>query len=503
MGIGPPPEVPVPPEPIIEVDSGDPVTPHVLTLGAWAVGDEASGTVTITNLGDGTLDLDAIEFDDEAWTVDASTLPMRLGLFQEATLTITFRPVRDGPVLRSFTVLSNDPEHPRIGVRLVGTGGAPSISVEPGSYDFGRHPVGCSGEAEITISNVGSRPLEVTDVRLDGLPMGMEVELPGPFSLDPSGQTTVSFLWRILSMGDLRTTLHIESNDPQYPEVAVPLVAGGLPYVPVVDGFEQGGVTIGDVLFVVDNSCSMGEEQASMAANFPVFVDIVELVGLDYRLGVVTTDSPLLQGPPVESSYINPAGSFGAQTTVGTLGSGYERALDMAWEALNFGLNPDFLREGATLDIVVVSDEMNQSFTFGSATAWAAALQSLRPDPSMVTVSNISGGDVGCFGAGGVADPEPLYVQLAALTDGVSGLICDSDWSTTLEALAWNTTGLRRVFELSETPVGGTIEVRWNGAPIAGWTYDSGSNSVNFSNESVPGAGWIEVRYATPQDCWD
>lgn len=45
-----------------------------------------------------------------------------------------------------------------------------------------------------------------------------------------------------------------------------------------------------DVLLVVDNSGSMGEEQANLAANFGAFVDTLEDAGADYRIAVTTTD---------------------------------------------------------------------------------------------------------------------------------------------------------------------------------------------------------------------
>jgi hypothetical protein len=48
-----------------------------------------------------------------------------------------------------------------------------------------------------------------------------------------------------------------------------------------------------DILFVVDNSGSMGEEQATLAANFEAFIDVLErpLVAANYRIGITTTDN--------------------------------------------------------------------------------------------------------------------------------------------------------------------------------------------------------------------
>lgn len=45
-----------------------------------------------------------------------------------------------------------------------------------------------------------------------------------------------------------------------------------------------------DVLLVLDNSGSMGEEQANLAANFGPFIQKLEEAGADYRIGVTTTD---------------------------------------------------------------------------------------------------------------------------------------------------------------------------------------------------------------------
>jgi hypothetical protein len=48
-----------------------------------------------------------------------------------------------------------------------------------------------------------------------------------------------------------------------------------------------------DILFVIDNSPSMGEEQAKLAANFDAFIDVLEApdVRANYRIGITTTDN--------------------------------------------------------------------------------------------------------------------------------------------------------------------------------------------------------------------
>ncbi len=48
-----------------------------------------------------------------------------------------------------------------------------------------------------------------------------------------------------------------------------------------------------DILFVIDNSGSMGEEQGLLADNFPAFINVLEdpEVAANYRIGVTTTDN--------------------------------------------------------------------------------------------------------------------------------------------------------------------------------------------------------------------
>jgi len=60
-----------------------------------------------------------------------------------------------------------------------------------------------------------------------------------------------------------------------------------------------------DILFVIDNSGSMGEEQATLAANFERFINVLERpdVEANYRIGITTTDNgnPWCQGTGPEA----------------------------------------------------------------------------------------------------------------------------------------------------------------------------------------------------------
>src|SRR5687767_15154056 len=62
------------------------------------------------------------------------------------------------------------------------------------------------------------------------------------------------------------------------------------PPTTVTDVFVQVTTPKVDVLWVIDNSGSMEDEQADLVANFPAFMDFFLGSGLDYHIGVTSTD---------------------------------------------------------------------------------------------------------------------------------------------------------------------------------------------------------------------
>ena len=57
-----------------------------------------------------------------------------------------------------------------------------------------------------------------------------------------------------------------------------------------VDTFQQRTVEASDILFVVDDSCSMEDEQEELAANFDNFIQSFSGTNVDYHIGVVRGD---------------------------------------------------------------------------------------------------------------------------------------------------------------------------------------------------------------------
>jgi hypothetical protein len=160
---------------------------------------------------------------------------------------------------------------------------------------------------------------------------------------------------------------------------ALPLAA--CPEPPVFNRREQVDVFVQetrravDILLVVDNSCSMIDEQIKLGASFDRFIEQFVDAEVDYQIGVVTTDmvDPAQSGRLVGDTKlitseipIDEARTlFEANTHVCATGSGFERGLAAAKAAFSDdilgGENAGLLREEAALAVIFVSDEEDLS----------------------------------------------------------------------------------------------------------------------------------------------
>ena len=141
-----------------------------------------------------------------------------------------------------------------------------------------------------------------------------------------------------------------------------------------VDTFTQKAAGQVDILWVVDNSWSMGEEQTNLANNFASFMTYIDQSLIDYQIGVISTDmedlahSGRLQGSPkiITRATPNPQAAFAANVQVGTDGGGNEMGLLAAHDALTEPLastdNAGFHRPEASMAIIFVSDEDDKSY---------------------------------------------------------------------------------------------------------------------------------------------
>lgn len=302
------------------------------------------------------------------------------------------------------------------------------------------------------------------------------------------------------------------------------------------DVFTQQGNAEVDVLWVVDDSISMSEEQALLGDGFHRFVEALggSEVEMDLHVGVVSTDMDVdnadhgrLVGSPAWLTAEEPDfdAQFRQRVAVGTAGSDMEQGLQAAWYALGghgvsaeiAAYNEGFVRTSANLAIVFVSDENDCSHDGAFPADSDAALcyerqdslvpvadyvrhfQGLKATEAHVNVSGILGPAIseGCE----TATPGVRYDSTASAFDGYVGNICEADWSDILEGVANGIVAPSTAFALTHPALAGTVEVDVDGEPIAedpdtGWRYDDTVQTVFFDGGYVPPSGaLIQITY--------
>jgi hypothetical protein len=239
-----------------------------------------------------------------------------------------------------------------------------------------------------------------------------------------------------------------------------------------------------DILFVIDDSGSMGDEQDNLALNFPGFIDVLDTFvseggqSIDYRVAVTTTgvskswtteafpplpaipgsqtgeDGAMLQRCDMSRRWVekldpDPGATFACAALVGSGGPSKEMPLEAMRKAFDDrvadGTNVGFLRDDALLAVVVLTDEndcsrMDDNFTLPFAgdlcddpspvPPYAQFLDDLTGAPGRWATAVIAGpGPGACSSDFGNADEATRLIEFVGLAgdNGVMASICDGD----------------------------------------------------------------------------
>jgi hypothetical protein len=270
--------------------------------------------------------------------------------------------------------------------------------------------------------------------------------------------------------------------------------------------FRQVSNPKGDILFVLDTSCSMADEQARLQNAAAGVIQNLDARGIDYQVGVTTmvvnasgSAGQLLGNPLV----INPRTSQGAQALahnfqVGTPNHGSERGFDAAIAALA-GINPGFHRDDAWLTLIMISDEAEQSMI--NSADFVRHIEGIKGPlgAARIQVNAIAEWPQQCYGSNQTGHGS-AYADAAQLSGGLIDSICSNSWNAALTTIGGPGYGLQTSFSLSTAAQEISIEVLVNGVVIPSsnntWRYDRSSQSIVFSGRSIPSAGaTVTVNY--------
>lgn len=233
-----------------------------------------------------------------------------------------------------------------------------------------------------------------------------------------------------------------------------------------------------DLLFVVDDSGSMADEQLNLVASFPGFISGIEALlgeGTDWHVGVVATDAYAFNAPgcglmgalvdrtggdlssaavcgpfAAGGRYMTRAdeleSAFSCAAQVGIDGTGHERPMDALTTALAgtaelAACNHGFLRHDSLLVIVLVTDEEDADDSAGDPASWYQAIVSARgDDPSGIVMLSLVGHPkpndcietqwTGMMGA----EIAPRLIELTEMFEhGIVADVCAPDYGPAFE----------------------------------------------------------------------
>ncbi|MHC4716131.1 MAG: choice-of-anchor D domain-containing protein, partial [Planctomycetota bacterium] len=278
------------------------VSPLTIDFGTVRPSHTSAATITLQNTGTDDCNVSAIELETGALfpgefvftnaqtplVVDRAGQPNSTYLLE-----VVFAPTQldlhsakvwitsDDPDLQQSGGMTCDfPTPPQPGqacVPVTGTCADARIDVMPAQLDFGLVNVGCnSAQTSVTIYNLDAATLNITNIYL-GNPADPNFEIYSapalPIQLAGGSSVEILMLYHPVDAAPHGGMLYIESDATNTALLSVPLTGQGTSNSGQTDVFFQYTNVMTDVLFVVDNSGSMGEEQAALATYFPVFLN--------------------------------------------------------------------------------------------------------------------------------------------------------------------------------------------------------------------------------------
>lgn len=283
-----------------------------------------------------------------------------------------------------------------------------------------------------------------------------------------------------------------------------------------------------DVLFVVDNSGSMLEEQQKLATRLSSFVDTIN--GIDWQIGITTTDIDTTSSfatmgrlvtlahtnakiltrntPNYEDVFLDTITAYGTPPDCEVNGRSCPSGNEQPLQAMRLAVgkrqtdNAGFFRDGADFVSIVLSDEDEMSD--GDPRA-----QPTTPNQVLATINSawsglknftaygiiIKPGDVSCFrdqqDTGG--NYGSFVSSLVQLTEGVTGSICDSDYGPTLVSIGQRVVKVATSITLTENPIPESVKVSIQ--PLdSNLTWELQGKTIRFNDLPKRGTR-VEVSY--------
>jgi len=250
---------------------------------------------------------------------------------------------------------------------------------------------------------------------------------------------------------------------------------------------ELNGSLKADILFIMDDSGSMSNEQNKVANSISsTFNTVMTNFGIDWKATVIGTERGRnYLNKHINNPSINNINKLASQLHMGTWG-GDEVGFLKAYGYLTHG--DITIRNNSKLSVVYISDEIAHS-----------TLSDIDGIPdinhSYFVQNNIK---VSVIIPTYLQNNSNLAYQLANVTNGIVADINVANYDILMSEIAKSVGGTASKIKLSETPCDvNSIEVLINGVVVnSGWTYIANSNSIIFdSTSTIQNQDTVTVNY--------
>lgn len=482
------------------------VSPSSLLYDELTTGEEQIQTFNVKNVGAATLNVsDVVIGSGIAYTVVGPVGPFDLEPEDAIDVDVAFTPLGANENFGQVLVLSDDPDTPEAPVDLLGYGAVPELQITPDSYVFGDTFVPCGADVDLELKNIGSENLVITDLSYTSLGLltlddsALRPLLPVTLMPDEARYVTVHFA--ASTVGSDTGKLEVASNDPRG-IVAADQNGEGSYADDNVEVFTTPGVPPVDVMVLIDHSGSMqGDNQDDVVNGMPPFIAELQQVA-DWQLMEVTKETGCNNGGILDPSTSDPAQLMidhawdAAPSEPQYLTESLLQLAEVALDQTGPGqCNDGFLRPGALLHVVIISDEKDHSGQPGPFWVGEYATHVISQD--FVKVSVVGDINVNCGDGTGARG----YEEAADLTGGAKLNICNANWGSTFGDIASEVLDGIRTYNLAESAAPETIVVTVNGAPTTDFTYSSAGNSVTVNSPPIGEGDVVEISYGVLGEC--
>ncbi len=297
-------------------------------------------------------------------------------------------------------------------------------------------------------------------------------------------------------------------------------------YIKVEKTITLAEVLNADVLFVVDNSVSMEDEQSNMSARFPLF--ITNLKQINWRVGVITTDvdhpdysysdgqlQEVTNGKYYLDSQTTDAENLFSRVIHRTeSGSPYEQGIYATYRFLERqkASKAPFMRSDASLNVVFLTDADETPYEGTNGLPFVQKrnkpdelvkyLKANWPMKKFQFHSIVVGeGDSDCLAQSENESYGITYETLSKSTDGVRGSVCAKDYGSQLLFLGEKIKELVKSLTLDCAPVYDSVakkykfDIKYDGVETI--EVDRIEGKVVYFKGGLP-AGAIKLEYFCP-----